>query len=988
MKTNSMRERLLASSMICGAAFAALAVTPAFAADETEVQEIVVTGSRIPTPNLTSVSPVTAIGAADIKAQGVTRVEDMINSLPQAFAAQGSGISNGSNGTATVNLRGMGASRTLVLIDGRRVGPGNPSSATSPAVDLNFIPSSMVERVDVLTGGASAVYGADAVAGVVNFIMKKDFEGVSINAQWSTYQHNNHDDSLQAMIKAKAKTANDPAQFALPKDNVRDGDGAEVTLTMGVNSPDGKGNITAYASFRSINKVMQGDRDYSVCTLNSGNAFSCGGSGTASPARFGSFTVSGNTFRPRVAATDVYNFGPTNYFQRPDERYMLGAFAHYQVADWAEVYSQVMFMDDRSVAQIAPGGIFAGGGATPTESGFDINCDNPFMTATQQTQLCGANAGTTAVQRVLVAKRNVEGGGRQSEFRHQSYRYVVGMQGNLADNWTYDAYMEYSATKYDSSAQNYFMSPRIANALQARRDATGKIVCVSAITGTDKACVPYNIFQEGQVTQAALNYLQVPSYVFGNASERVVSANVGGDLTPYGIKSPFADDGVGVSFGAEYRREHIDFKSDYLSQAGLLSGAGGASPPIDAGFDVYEIFGEARVPLAQDKPLIKSLTAEFAYRYSDYSYGKQTNTYKAGGDWEPIDGLRLRAAYQRSVRAPNVVELYGPQNVVLDGTTDPCAGLTAGNALVAQCAKAFNMTTAQVLAIEKNPAAQYYGLTGGNPNLNPETSDTVTIGFVAQPSFLPGSNFSLDWFDIKVEDYISGIGADTIIKNCVNNLDAYFCGLVKRDSNGSIWLSQNGYVVDTTLNTGSLQTRGIDVAANYRFNLDDLGLEGMGSVTTQFTGTWLDQLVTQSLPGGPKVDCAGVFGSICLGLGGSTTPNPEWRHKFRVEWATPFPADLKLSAQWRYFSKVDHEDPAAAPKTETKLDARSYLDLLATFNVMDNYSFRLGVNNVLDKDPPLTGQSNCPSGSCNGNTFPQMYDSLGRYFFVGVTADF
>ncbi|HQN52569.1 MAG TPA: TonB-dependent receptor, partial [Phenylobacterium sp.] len=317
-----------------------------------------------------------------------------------------------------------------------------------------------------------------------------------------------------------------------------------------------------------------------------------------------------------------------------------------------------------------------------------------------------------------------------------------------------------------------------------------------------------------------------------------------------------------------------------------------------------------------------------------------------------------------------------------------CAGLTAGNALVAQCAKAFNMTTAQVLAIEKNPAAQYYGLTGGNPNLNPETSDTVTIGFVAQPSFLPGSNFSLDWFDIKVEDYISGIGADTIIKNCVNNLDAYFCGLVKRDSNGSIWLSQNGYVVDTTLNTGSLQTRGIDVAANYRFNLDDLGLEGMGSVTTQFTGTWLDQLVTQSLPGGPKVDCAGVFGSICLGLGGSTTPNPEWRHKFRVEWATPFPADLKLSAQWRYFSKVDHEDPAAAPKTETKLDARSYLDLLATFNVMDNYSFRLGVNNVLDKDPPLTGQSNCPSGSCNGNTFPQMYDSLGRYFFVGVTADF
>ena len=981
MKTNSMRERLLASSMICGAAFAALAVTPAFAADETEVQEIVVTGSRIPTPNLTSVSPVTAIGAADIKAQGVTRVEDMINSLPQAFAAQGSGISNGSNGTATVNLRGLGASRTLVLIDGRRVGPGNPSSATNPAVDLNFIPASMVERVDVLTGGASAVYGADAVAGVVNFIMKKDFEGVSVNAQWSTYQHNNHDDSLQAMIKAKAATANDPSQFALPKDNVRDGDGAEVTLTMGVNSPDGKGNITAYASFRQINKVMQGDRDYSTCTLNSGNAFTCGGSGTASPARVGGFTVSGNTFRARNAATDVYNFGPTNYFQRPDERYMLGAFAHYQVADWAEVYSQVMFMDDRSVAQIAPGGIFAGT--------FSINCDNAFLTAAQQTQLCGANAGSSTTNFTgTVAKRNVEGGGRQSEFRHQSYRYVVGMQGNLSDNWTYDAYMEYSATKFDASATAYFMTPRIKNALIARKNAAGQIVCQSVIDGTDSSCVPYNIFQEGKVTQAMLNYLQVPGYEFGNASERVVSLNVGGDLTPYGIKSPWADEGVGVALGAEYRREHIDFKSDYLSNAGLLSGRGGASPPIDGGFDVYEIFGEARVPIAQDKPFIKSLQAEFAYRYSDYSYGASTNTYKAGGDWEPVDGLRLRAAYQRSVRAPNVVELYGPQNVVLDGTTDPCAGLTAGNALVAKCAAAFKLTTAQVLAIEKNPAAQYNGLTGGNPNLQPETSDTVTVGFVAQPSFLPGFNFSLDWFDIKVEDYISGIGADTIIKNCVNNLDPYFCGLVHRDAAGSLFLSTDGYVVDTTLNTGSLRTSGIDVSSNYRFNLDDLGLDGMGSVTMQFQGTWLDKLETQSLPGGPTVDCAGVFGSICLALGGSTTPNPEWRHKFRVEWATPFPADLKLSAQWRYFSSVDHEDPANAPKTDNGLDSRSYLDLLGTFTLHDNYSFRVGVNNVLDKDPPLTGQSNCPSGSCNGNTFPQMYDSLGRYFFVGVTADF
>jgi iron complex outermembrane receptor protein len=993
LKPNSIRERLLASSMICGAA---LLATQAHAADTaTDVTEIVVTGSRIPTPNLTSVSPVTAIGSADIRAQGVTRVEDMINSLPQAFAAQGGSISNGSNGTATVNLRGLGASRTLVLIDGRRLGPGNPSSATSAVADLNFIPSSLVERVDVLTGGASAVYGADAVAGVVNFIMKKDFEGVRVDAQWSTYQHNQHSDHVQDIVRARAAGANDPSQFALPNSNVRDGDGAEVTLTFGVNSPDGKGNITAYASYRQINAILQGNRDFSVCTLNSGDDFSCGGSGTASPARVGGFTVSGNTFRARNSATDVYNFGPANFYQRPDERYTLGAFAHYQVADWAEAYSQVMFMDDRSVAQIAPGGIFAGT--------FNINCDNAFLTTAQQGQLCPTTPGSATDNFTgTVAKRNVEGGGRQSDFRHSSYRYVVGLKGDLSDNWNYDAYLDYTATQFNSGQTAYFQTSRIQNSLIARRNAAGQIVCQSVIDGSDPSCVPYNIFQEGQVTSAALNYLQVPSYNFGNATERVANLTFGGDLSAYGIKSPWANDGVGVAFGGEYRREHVDFKADFVDQAGLLNGSGGASPPIDRSFDVYDLYGEARIPIAQDQPWAKSLNLELAYRYSDYSYGISTNTYKAGGDWVPIDGLRMRASYQRAVRAPNIVELYGPQNVVLDGTTDPCAGLTAGSSLVATCATAFNLTTAQVLAIEKNPANQYNGLTGGNPNLEPELSDTVTVGFVVQPSFVPGLNFSADWFDIKVDKYISGIGADNIINQCVDTLNPFFCGLVHRGANGTLFLGTDGYITDTTLNTGSLHTTGVDFTANYRTSLDIIGLQDMGGVSFSLASTWLDKLETQSLPGGDTIDCAGLYGAICAGLGGSTSPNPEWRHKFRATWNTPFPLDLALSAQVRYFSSVDLDVTSsqkglggATPvvrgdglDTDLKLGARTYLDLLATFTVKDNYNFRIGVNNVLDKDPPLNGASNCPSGPCNGNTWPQVYDALGRYFFVGLTADF
>jgi outer membrane receptor protein involved in Fe transport len=324
VKKHSVRARLMASSMICGVALAGPALAQTAAASTDEVAEVVVTGTRIPSPNLESVSPVTAVTAAEIKSAGITRVEDMINSLPQAFAAQGSSISNGATGTATLNLRGLGVSRTLVLIDGRRLMPGDPASTPAGlGADVNFIPSSLVERVDVLTGGASAVYGADAVAGVVNFIMMKNFEGVRVDGQWSTYQHNQHS-SIADVVSAKAATSPTPQFFALPKDNVRDGDGSQITLVIGANSADSKGNITAYATYRQNNAILEGNRDYSACTLNSGASFaeaSCGGSGTAFPARFGNFIVdvtsAAQQFRPRVAARDVYNFGPTNFYMRP-----------------------------------------------------------------------------------------------------------------------------------------------------------------------------------------------------------------------------------------------------------------------------------------------------------------------------------------------------------------------------------------------------------------------------------------------------------------------------------------------------------------------------------------------------------------------------------------------------------------------------------------------------------------------------------------------
>jgi outer membrane receptor protein involved in Fe transport len=929
------------------------------------------------------------------------------------MAGQGATYSNGSTGTATVNLRGLGVTRTLVLIDGVRLAAGDPDAlGNGVAADLNFIPTPLVERVDVLTGGASATYGADAVAGVVNFIMLKNFEGVRVDVQASQYQHDQHNDvaSIVAAKQASVATANPvlAAGYTLPQNNVSDGRSQTMTLVIGVNAPDGKGNIEAYASYRHDDPILQADRDFSVCTLNSGAAFTCGGSGTAYPVRVGNFVVDptgpGNTFRARTG-NDVYNFGPTNYFLRPDDRYSLGAFAHYEIAPWATAYADVMFMDDHSVYQIAPGGIFAGT--------FSINCANPLLSAQEKGLMpataatgggtCASNPAGTFTG--IVARRNIEGGTRNGDDRHADYRIVTGLKGDLDQNWNYDGYLEYSSVSYHQVRTGFFRTTAINNALNVVANpavggvagvATGTPVCASQVNGTDTSCVPYDLFTLGHVSPAMLNYLQTPSFNQGNITELVGSASVTGKLGDYGVKSPWATEGVGVAAGAEYRREHLDFTADFISSSGGLNGAGGAAPPVNGSFDVYELFGEARVPIVEDMPFAKRVQLELGYRFSDYSTAGTTNTYKIAGDWEVISGLRFRGGYNRAVRAPNVVELFSPQNVILDGSTDPCAGLTAGNALVAKCMAAFHLTQAQVLAIEKNPAPQYNGLEGGNPNLAPEVADTYTAGVVYQPDFIPGLNVSVDWYNIKVDHLIGRIGADVIIGRCVNTQNPFFCNLVHRDAINSLWLSPQGFVTDTTLNTGGLKTDGLDFNGGYRTDLGTFGLDGWGGLNVSFVGTYLAHLKTETLPGDPFYDCAGLYGTKC-GI-----PAPKWRHKLRVTWTTPWEygewmKNLNFSAQWRYFKSVSLDaystdpqlnNPGVQYATDKVLGSRSYLDLEANFTVRDNLNFRIGVNNVFDKDPPLNGASNCPTGPCNGNTWPAVYDALGRFLFIGLTADF
>lgn len=990
MKSWLNKDRLLAGTIIAGASVFGLA-GPAVAQDTED--EIIVTGSRIPQPNLVSTSPVTQIGSDEVGLRGVTRIEDMVNTLPQAFAVQGSAISNGATGTANVSLRGLGSARTLVLVDGRRLPYGSPLGQS--AADLNQIPATLVDRVEVLTGGASAVYGSDAIAGVVNFIMRDDFEGVRVDLNYSWYQHQNDDDIVAPLVDALS--ANNPAEFSLPEENVMDGWTWDTTLVMGVNSEDGRGNITVYAGWRHVDPVYQGDRDYSSCALGTaGGNFVCAGSGTSAGGQFTDFatfaytldTANPGEFRNYVGATDAFNFNPYNFYQRPDERYALGAFAHYELNPHAEVYAQLMFHDDRSNSQIAPSGNFFG---TST-----LNCGNPLLSAGQAADI-GCSAGDIAADNpvtVYIGRRNVEGGGRQDDIRHTSYRVVTGIRGELNQDWAYDLSAQYGAVQLSRVYRNDFSITRLGRALDVV-DVAGTPTCRSVVNGTDPNCVPYNIFTPGGVTQAALDYLQVPLHAQGETKQQVVLATITGDFGSMGGRSPWAEDPIAVAFGVEYRRDELTLEVDSNFQSGDGAGQGGPTPNQFGVVDAFEVFAETRIPVAQDQPFFEMLTVDAAFRYSDYNTGQQTETYKFGADWAPVEDIRFRGSFQAASRAANISELFFPSTIGLftmttqaNGSFDPCSGAVP-QATLAQCQNS-GVSAGQYGAIADNIAGQFNALFGGNPNLEPEESETITYGVVFTPSFLPGFSVSVDYFNITVEKFIGTVPPATALNNCVFSGDPFFCSLIQRNPvNGTLWVGNNAFVVATNVNTGSVETTGIDVVADY-----SLDFGGIGGFNFNFVGTYLDELIVEDLPGDIPRECAGWYGPLC-GTPIGQTPNPEWRHKLRVTWETPLPG-LQLSGSWRYMSAVDlcgaitagqcvNTGGGGVPQNLT-IDEQHYFDVAGSWAIRDNITFRLGVNNVFDEDPPLTSIAGPPFG--NGNTYPQVYDALGQYVFMGLTADF
>ena len=962
----------------------------AWAAEPDEpIVEIVVTGSRLGSANADSPSPIVVLDSDELLHQGSPRAEDLLNSLPQV----NSGLTLGANGasvapltgTATADLRGIGAFRTLVLIDGKRTAPGDP---INPSADLNTVPSTLVKRVEVLTGGASAIYGSDAVSGVVNFILDTKFTGFKFDVEGAINRGSNDRGDLQTIERASGVNS--------PRGAVYDGGSLDMSVVFGQDIFGGTGHITAYAGYRQTRAVAGSSRDFSSCTLTeTGTSYSCLLDGTTASGQFVSpsgnpltlDTANGRSFRP-FAPGDSFNPAPYQYLQRPDKRYNAGVFASNKFNDALDLYGEAQYTDDRTSVRYEPSGTTATNSAL---NQYGINCNNPLLSASQVFDLCTSSGlGPLDTAQVGIGRRNVEGGQRADEFHHQSYRLVVGLKGQISEPWSYDASVVHGRVNSRERLSNDISQSRLANALTVV-SVGGVPTCQSVVDGTDPACVPYNIYSVDGVTPAALKYLTEGGMQSGYAERTIVTGQIIGELGKYGIKSPFADTGISFAAGAEYRVESVLYNPDAAYATGDLLVAGGTHPTKGT-FRVSEAFAEAKIPLIEERPFAKQVVLNLSDRFAHYTPQGNVNAYGIGLEWAPVASARLRGSISRAVRAPNAYELFTSQVLGQAGLIDPCAGAAPG-ATPAQCART-GVTPGEYGTIDLNGQSSINVVTGGNPKLKPETADTATFGIVLTP--LANMLFSADYWRIKVKQFVGSLPAAFTVSTCLNTGDPTYCGLIHRDAAGSLSTGNGaaaGRVFGTRFNTGSYGTSGVDFEGRYLWNLEKTLGSTAGSLAFGFTGSVALDNPINVTPGGSEFDCTGYYGFNCSGAG-PTSPVPRWRHRLRTTWETS--NDLQVSVNWRHIGRMKSEftsgnsnlsNPGNVFPIDSHIASVDYFDLDASMEVVPHVNVRMGINNLTDRKPPVIGFTASPQ-LVNGNMAAGVYDSLGRYLFAGVTVKY
>lgn len=968
---------------------------PAFAQEN---DEVIVTGSRLTSANVISTSPITAIDEEAFKRTGAIDAIDVLNRLPSVTAAQDSNVSNGATGTSSLNLRGLGTNRNLVLIDGKRLGPGTPDISSA---DLNQIPTPLLERVEVVTGGASAVYGSDAIAGVANFILRHDFEGVEINATAGVFVDSNSNSFAQDVTDQTSTDGITPRQTEV------DGFTKDISIVFGTSFADDAGHITAYARYVDQQSVLQGDRDISRCAIVdfgpvAGNDVFCVGSNfgpfpttftlgairdpntglplNPQPGIVGvvSLDPSGGVTRDAngdvvTGSSNAFNFNPTNFFQRPTERLQGGFLANYDVNENVEVYLDAFFFRNTTDAQIAPSATFG--------EVQQINCDNPFLTADLLDIICTQRGFTgTDIAQVQVNRRFVEGGGRNTFIELDNLRLVGGVRGEIGNTgWDYDVFGQYSTTSSTQTNTNDANITLLQEALLVRNDANGNPVCTSGRAG----CLPLNLFGTSAVDTTALANVLTPTIQSGEITQQIIGGTIQGELENF--KFPGADAGVSVLVGAEYRKDVLKSQPDSILIVGGATGLGGPADPVSAQDEVKEVFAEVAIPVITGGAFAEELSLSGQIRYSDYDYanslpggaqsnGFSTTAYSGGVSWVPVNDIRFRAQYQRSVRAPNVFELFSPVSLGLFNDSDPCSG-TIGSA---------NLTATQAQCVATGLPAALYGfvaedagqlqqLGGGNVGLNPEKSDTITFGAVIQPSFVEGLTVSLDYFDISVDDFITNIPSTSVLDGCIDGSQPIFCTFIHRDNLGT--LQVNGFIDANLQNIASRSSKGVDINARYNFNTSVLGMGDHGDLTLDYISTIYTSLEQTSFPGAAVTDCNGVWGGSCF----TGEPNPKYAHTASLTWDTKH--DVSVTTTWRYTGKVTSQgNEVPVGGIGNVFGDENYFDLFTSWEAHEMLTLNFGVNNLFDNDPPISDFR----FTGNGNTFPSTYDSAGRYIFMGA----
>lgn len=943
--------------------------------------EIVVTGTLIRNPNIESASPITTIGEAEVELRQTNTAEGLLRDIPGIVPSIGQQVNNGNGGASFVNLRGLGTNRNLVLLDGKRIVPAD----TVGAVDLNNIPVALLERTDVLTGGASTTYGADAVSGVVNFITKRDFAGIDL--------------SLSNQITERG-----------------DGNIVRVDLLVGANMDDGRGNVALGVGYQQADPVFQGEREFSQFNISSttGNP---GGSGTSIPARiflpdvggFRQLTPDGQNFRP-TGAFDSFNFNPFNIFQTPFERFNIFGQGHYEVSDGIQVYTQGLFSKQTVSTIIAPSGSFG--------NSLTFAVSNPFLSSAVAQRLFTANGGpaggfaaarnpATAADEFFVSapvtRRFVEGGGRRADYTTTLFNYQVGIRGDITENIGFDVFGSYGESENIQRQTNNGLASRLNQAVDVVRLGDGTFACRDQSGG----CEPFNIFgPAGTISEAAFGFINAGSTTSTQTSLSQARGIISGDLDFLNLRSPLADEAFGFAIGSEYRKYNAASLSDVAQQTpGEVLGNGGANPDTRGQYDVVEGFAELIAPLVVGRPFFHSLQLELGGRVSDYSTTGTAYTYKIAGSWEPVASLKIRGGYNRATRSPNINELFSPPNTVLDNSdNDFCQGdLPLQNANLRAVCLAQGAPVSTIGSIQPPSAGQVNVTTSGNRNLDVEKADTYTAGVVFQPVFAPGLTISADYYNIKVKSAISQPTVGDVFAACFGSATpdpdvAVDPGAAAATSPACTSIRRNpvtgGIDGDTATtfglpqpfsNSGTIQSSGVDLIANYRRDFGPVGLN------LSFAGNWTDESKFQATPVSTNFsgqvaprECVGLY-SVNCSLNGSPLP------EFSFQQRTTLTLDgTSVSLLWRFIDDLRVEGGSAAgfQPQFSSIDEKHYFDLSIRQEVTDDINFVFSAFNLTDKQPPIVGSSIGSTAYNSGNTYPSTYDPLGRRYAIGANLRF